>query len=503
MDAPACCGHNAAFPRDDPLDAHATRRIPSVVLSALAALLAGGSVLRAQGEAEAIQQRLDAATAGAQIVIPAGTLTLDKPLVLRKGGAKEAPVTIKAQMPGRTIIAGKAGLRLEGVEHVVIEGLTFRHDNFRPAIDMADCRNVQIVRNRFQLQPSAARRQNWVYVTGGNSGENRIEFNLFEGKKKPGAYIAIDGSEKPPFTPSRKDRIANNHFRGLGGEEGVEGVRAIRLGWSALAEQDAGTLVEFNLFDNCDDDEYISVRGSGQTIRYNTFKNCAGYMTLRQGKGNTVEGNFFFTENDKQGVGGVRIYGAEARVFNNYFENLSEPAVDLPNGHAAQGRGDVARPAARAARIVHNTLVNCSRGSIALGGAKDRHWTDAPADCEIANNIVISFGDVLVKMYNNDAGVQWAANIMWRADDKDNIGVTLSDSQAILAFPKLRNAGGIWRIAPGSPAIDAAVDAYGFVELDVDGQARVGKKDIGADEYAQMPVKHQPLTADVVGPDAQ
>ena len=64
-----------------------------------------------------------------------------------------------------------------------------------------------------------------------------------------------------------------------------------------------------------------------------------------------------------------------------------------------------------------------------------------------------------------------------------------------------KDADGIYRIAPNSPAIDAAEGTYDSVTDDVDGQTRSGTKDIGADEYANTPLLRRPLTIDDVGPD--
>jgi poly(beta-D-mannuronate) lyase len=61
---------------------------------------------------------------------------------------------------------------------------------------------------------------------------------------------------------------------------------------------------------------------------------------------------------------------------------------------------------------------------------------------------------------------------------------------------------GIYRLSAGSPAIGAALGTYPQVVCDMDGQARSGAKDVGADQYAASGTTHKPLTVSDVGPSA-
>lgn len=442
---------------------------------------------------------------GDTVVIDDGTITTDAPIEIAIAGTPEAPITIKAANRGRVVVAGKAGLLLKQAQHVVIDGLRFTHDNAHPAIRLVDCAHVRVRGCTFALNDRTHPRQNWLHITGGESHHHVIEYNLFDGKRAAGAYVAIDGSEDSPYQHSRNDRIAHNHFRGIeaDGDKPRQGARAIRLGWSALAESDGETLVEFNLFEDCmGDDELITVRSSAQLIRYNTFRRCAGYVALRLGKNNAVEGNFFLGD-EKPHSGGIIVFGDDARVYNNYLERLGAPALLVPNGHDGQKPGRVARPPARRAKIVHNTFVNGRANALDIGTTNAGQWKDPPSDVEIANNILISIDSELIKFRTKEATVQWAANIVYRADNQDAIGIDLSAEQAIKVLPNLTLGEEVYRLRPRSPAIAAAVDAYDFVTLDMDGQTRTGKKDIGADEFAALAIRHRPLKAEDVGPAAK
>jgi poly(beta-D-mannuronate) lyase len=470
--------------------------------------------VQAQSTAKSILGRLEAASPGDEITLLSGTVSLTKPLVITKGGAEGQVLILKAAGLGKTKFTGTGGLILKDVSYVRIEGFNFEQHNDHPAIRLINCQHVEIARNTFQINSKHARRQNWIHITGDKSGSNRVEYNLFEGKYKPGACVAIDGSEKAPFIPSKNDRIAHNIFRGIAAgtdQASSIGPRAIRVGWSGMAQGASLAVIEFNLFEECNAAEFVTIRSGGTNLRFNTFRNCAGYATLRTGKNNTAEGNFFFAEEGEKGVGGISVMGQGARVFNNYFENLSKPAISMPNGRAdvdaknatSQPVARVPHPAATGAKVVHNTMVNCTNGSLAIGTGKSELMNQPPKDCEIANNVVISYGDSLVKMHDDRAGITWVANIMYHSDGKTHVGVTFDRTQAITVFPKVRIASGIWRLGLSSPAIDKAVGKYDFVQLDIDGQPRLKKNDIGADEFVQMPIKHRPLIRDDVGPGGE
>jgi len=65
--------------------------------------------------------------------------------------------------------------------------------------------------------------------------------------------------------------------------------------------------------------------------------------------------------------------------------------------------------------------------------------------------------------------------------------------------PMLMKVGEIFRIGAGSPVIDAADPKYTVAD-DIDGTARSGKLDVGADEFTMGGALKAPLTTKDVGP---
>ena len=74
-----------------------------------------------------------------------------------------------------------------------------------------------------------------------------------------------------------------------------------------------------------------------------------------------------------------------------------------------------------------------------------------------------------------------------------------------LEDPRLRRMEdglGLWLLPDSSPAINAAVEGSSVIDGDVFGRARIGRRDIGAEEFSKEAAVRGPLTPAVVGPGA-
>jgi poly(beta-D-mannuronate) lyase len=65
-----------------------------------------------------------------------------------------------------------------------------------------------------------------------------------------------------------------------------------------------------------------------------------------------------------------------------------------------------------------------------------------------------------------------------------------------------RDSFGVFKLLLTSEAINTSVGSYSEVVIDLDGQARTGTKDVGADEFSTAPVTRRPLITANVGPNA-
>jgi poly(beta-D-mannuronate) lyase len=333
-------------------------------------------------------------------------------------GSAEKPVVIRAANRGKAVIDG-GNITMMGAAYVVIEGFSFTGMASAIAQSSDRCR---ITRSRFQ---SGVARAN------GTSRYTRIDHNEF-GPKSSGDGHYIHATEMSEFT-----QMDHNYLHDATGAGMSRDAASLGCCGPAFDYHDTGNVFEFNLLVNCSSDaEYISIKSSSNTIRYNTFRKNGGTLTLRAGRKNQIYGNYFL------GGGGIRAYEDDHKIFNNYVETGT--ALD------ASGTGGGHAPL-KNATIVHNTFI----GGVNISGTGHR----------IANNI---------------GGGGGTGNLS-------------------VAAAGLVRKGEIMAITATSAAVDKAVGTFDFVVDDVQGQAR-SKADVGADEWsteAELPLRRPLMPADV------
>ena|GEM_PF-3143747 len=201
-------------------------------------------------------------------------------------------------------------------------------------------------------------------------------------------------------------------------------------------------------------------------MRYNIFRASLGTLSLRHGDRSSVYGNRFYgegktgtdAEGKTIGTGGIRIYGQDHKVFNNYFEGLTgtgfDAAIVIDGGDVDQSGALNAHWRVYRAQVVLNTLVNNEAG-IEIG----RNYSLAPVDSIVANNIVVSDKGSLFQEWK-------ASNTKWNIAFPTGsavIGVNRSSGEIKLTDPLLVMEQGGYKLGSGSPAINAAVGHYEFV----------------------------------------
>ncbi len=453
----------------------------------------------------AMRNAIAAAVPGDSILVANGTYSGNGIAITRRG-TSAFPIVIKAQNRGQAILSGNFYFNPRSSAYLTIEGFVFTSTNVT-AIKLESCHHVRITRNVFRLTETSSLK--WVLIGGTYnlaepfSHNNRIDHNLFENKRQLGNCITIDGSPQPNALSSQYDRIDHNHFRNVGPRATNE-METIRVGWSAMSLSSGYTTIEYNLFEDCDGDpEIISVKSCDNTIRYNTFRRSQGTLSLRSGNRSVVEGNFFFGEG-KPGAGGVRLYGDDHKIINNYFEGLSGTTWDAPialtNGDYDGGSDLTKHWRINRAVVAFNTLVNNDYG-VQIGFNNNGSYTRPPRDVTIANNVVTGSLNEMVKVFTTPVNLTWSGNIMYPVPPAV-LGVSVSQGEIRVADPLLVRTDSLWKLNLSSPAIDAATGSYPLAAFDMDGQGRVGPKDVGADEYSMAIKKNRPLTPADVGPDA-
>jgi hypothetical protein len=474
--------------------------LPSAAIAANAGIAEGASsssVIRVANAGE-LAQALQNAIAGNTIVLEDGTYA-DVPFVIEgKHGSESAPITVRAANQGGVVITGGSYFEVSDSSYIVIQGLSFTNTG-HSAVALASSHHIRITRNKFALTENGTTVK-WLAVGGSGSHDNRIDHNEFGPRHDPGQMIALDGNGSTEMT--QYDVIEFNYFHDIGPRI-ANGMETIRAGLSGVSQLNGYTTIQYNLFVNCDGDpEFISVKSSGNTVRYNTFINNAGQVTARHGNANRFYGNFFFGDGVKPEVGGFRIYGNDQLLYNNYFENMTYFVLDINSGDFDGGpnadqytRSDLSKHwRVYRAQVVHNTIVNSTTG-IVIG--RKYHADKAPVDSVVANNIV---WNTKGRLYEErlPSNTLFAGNIGY-GSTLDNVPRTSDEIRNV--DPLLVTDGGLQKLSAASPAIDAAALSFPFVVEDMEGQSR-SVADIGADEYAAGPVLNRPLTPADVGPDA-
>ena len=403
----------------------------------------------------------------------------DQAIVLKGHGARDAPITLRAQTPGKVILTGGSSLVIDG-EFLVVSGLHLEH-----AASSGD--GVRITGRRCRLTNTAIVDCAYKFYTRVFGVENRLDHCYLAGKANDSPTLQIEAEGTP-----NHHRIDHNHFgpRPLLGRNGGE---TIRVGYSGQSMSDSGTIVEHNLFDRCDGEiEIISNKSCGNVYRFNTFLDCAGMFTLRHGNRCLVESNFFLGRH-KKGSGGVRVIGEDHIILNNYIEGVERGGFWVTAGIPDSPLNGYFR--ARNCLIAFNTIVDSTGPCVELdAGFGSSGRTLRPENVTIVNNLfLVSPAGALVKGTEGD-GFRWSGNVAWPSSaGTGHAGVRNVDPRVE------RTPDGLLRPRSDSPVKGAAEDGFSAVKFDIDGQDRGDRRDVGCDQLSADKVANRPLTAADVG----
>ena len=348
-------------------------------------------------------------------------------------GAKEKPVVIKAQTPGKVLITGNSKLKIGG-QYLIVDGLyfvngyagkdaviTFRTDNKHLA---NDCRVTNTVINGFN-NPKRMDENNWVTFYGKN---NQLDHCSFIDKKNMGVLLAVildDERSRENF-----HSIDHNYF-GRRLPLASNGGEMIRVGLSQHCQFNSNTHVNNNFFEECDGEaEIISIKSCANEVKGNVFKECQGSVVLRHGDNNIVKDNFFLG-NDKMGSGGVRVINKGQQVSNNIFYRCR--GVDFRSPLVIMNGVPNSPPTRYVqvtnAGITNNTFYECSPISLCEGSDAER--TLPPDNVNFSNNVFYNSTDsIIYNVFDDIKGIHFASN---KASDKINQPLPDGFAKTVLA----------------------------------------------------------------------
>jgi hypothetical protein len=451
----------------------------------------------------ALQKAINNANGGDIIILDNGTY-LDNTLNIYKND-----ITVKAETPGDVYLNGSNAINISG-NNVIFSGFQFT-SGFpfgslnKTAITVTGDRVVVT-----QLNFSGYNASKYINLQG---QYDEISYCNFENKP----VTSISKSEKGNMIHiAQRDDLTPNHakisycsFKNMPGpgDIGDYGNECIRITNHEIAEPGSyksKTIVEYCYFTNTGlgDAEAISVKSDNNILRYNTMvNNQQANFCFRYGDDNVAYGNFFINS------GGIRIKEANnIHCYNNYFENSGNGLVSAPIIFVYDNTSVVSH--LNYLNIVNNTFVGGS--PIELDNYSATNNGNIPittfTNNTFANNI---FKYATGKIFSGSKlGISWAGNIY-----QGTLGISIPSGMANTDPILTLNSEGYFGIPSNSPAINASSTSYPTIlditniddddpnlSFDISGQARVGIKDVGCDEYSTDVITNRPLALSEVGP---
>lgn len=333
-------------------------------------------------------------------------------------GDFEKPIVVCAQNLGNVYIEGESSLRLCG-EYVEIRGFYFRNGyspqgaiiEYRSANNEKVAKNCRVTESTiYYFNPeSRSSSSSWIMLFGSN---NRFDHNTIIGKLNNNVTLSVNLEEE---RDRENNHLIDNNYFGERPILGSNGGETIRVGNSHTAFFSSNTVIENNLFDQCDGEvEVVSIKSSHNIIRKNTFLECAGVLALRHGNYNSVEDNVFIG-NDKPNTGGIRIVNEGHIINNNFFYKLRGDRFFATLGLMNAVPNSLPNRYHHVKNVIieENQFIDCDH--ILFGVGKDNERTLPPENIIIKKNIFISNDENKKEVYvalDNIDGFTFIENIV-------------------------------------------------------------------------------------------
>jgi len=371
---------------------------------------------------DALQGAIDNAKAGDIVILANGVYTTTADITVTRKGNKEHPIIICAEAIGSAEIGGNGGFNLaSGAAYITIKGFKFTHKSSK-AKTASGSRFCRWTQNVFENSGDGED----LTIAG---SDHEIDHNTFQNKNAMGRFLAIRGTGKQI---AERLSIHHNYFNNYVSQGGKNGAETLQFGLSGFSLSTSNSVVEYNLFEQCaGENELISVKASGITLRYNTIRDCPAQFTLRHGNKSVIYGNYFIN------TPGLRIFGDDHIIVGNYFENC-KPAITIGNGDGEVADGAQLTAHDRPDRVVisYNTLINNAENYVMT-----QRTNGMGATATTFSNNIIQGGGPAATITGPYPNATWSGNILF---DVKNAGAIPADG-FIQTNPKLnRSASGYY-----------------------------------------------------------
>jgi poly(beta-D-mannuronate) lyase len=310
------------------------------------------------------------------------------------------PIIIKAKNNGKVFFSGSVNVSITG-QYVILSNIIFT--NGKGSIQLKGSNN-RITNCEFSLNDG-----NGPILTI-HKYNNRVDHNIFKDFSNFNPWVQVIHEDDNPDHILIDSNVFMNRKKGNG-----NGFETIRFGLSGTSLSQSNSVVENNIFENCNGEiEIISNKAGGNIYHKNTFKTSFGSLTLRHGNKVIVAKNKFLQDNVQDG-GGVRVAaGSGHMIYNNLFKNTNNRAALIVNSGS---NGDIYNIPVSYSKFLKNIFFNCSL-DIMLGSTQ---FPIPPRECLFENNVIIKNTDNPVYQINSNMVNFDFHNNMYKATNMGNI----------------------------------------------------------------------------------
>ena len=320
-------------------------------------------------------------------------------LIISNEGTFSNPIIIKPKNNGKVYFTESVNILITG-KFIILSNIIFT--NGKGSVKLQGSNN-RITNCEFSLNAGDGP------IINIHKYNNRLDHNIFKdfSNGNPWVQVSRNGSSDYIIIDSN---VFMNRKKGTG-----NGFETIRFGLSQTSLSQSHSVIENNIFENCNGEiEIISNKAGGNIYYKNTFKTSFGSLTLRHGNKVLVAKNKFLQDN-ADNAGGIRIAaGSGHTIYNNLFKNTNNRAALIVNSGS---NGDIYNIPVSYSKFLKNIFLDCSL-DIMIGSLQ---FPIAPRECSFHDNVVIKNNNNPVYQINSDISKNEFKNNIYKVNNMGNI----------------------------------------------------------------------------------
>jgi poly(beta-D-mannuronate) lyase len=321
-------------------------------------------------------------------------------LTINNVGTLTNPIIIKAKNNGKVFFSGSVNISITG-QHIILSNIIFTNGN-----------------GSIQLKGSNNRITNCEFSLNDGDGpiltvhkyNNRIDHNVFKDFSNFNPWVQVLHEDDNPDYILIDSNIFMNRKKGAG-----NGFETIRFGLSGTSLSPSRSVIENNIFENCNGEiEIVSNKAGGNIYHKNTFKSSYGSLTLRHGN-NVIVAKNKFLQNNTPDAGGIRVAAGSGHIiYNNLIKDTNGRAGLIINSGSD---GDIYNIQVSYSKFLKNIFLDCAL-DILIGSTQ---FPISPRLCSFNDNLIIKNNNNPVYQINSNMIDFEFHNNIYKATNMGNI----------------------------------------------------------------------------------